>query len=238
MSAAMRQPAGLTDKLTFGIDDDFGWFISPHLWTTFNDTNCTATITANAVGGVVALAGASNTDNDQVGISTTNAFFKFQANCDLEFVCRLAYSEANTDDANVCVGLSSDFTTDIILDNGASPDVNHSGALIYKLDGGTVWRCHSSKGATQTDTASVTSSNTGTTYVELKIKAREQGDGNVRVDFFVDDQPLRDSNNKAISHTVAYASALAMKAGVMVKNGGSNGETVSVDFVKCFQSRR
>lgn len=236
MSAAMMMPAGLREAPhTFGFCDDFGWFISPHLWTTTGDANNTATITANAEGGVVALT-TTATDNDQVMIATTNAFFKFAANCDIEYVARVQYSEAATDDANVAVGLSSSFTTDVLRDNGLGAPTNHSGALILKVDGGTKWLCHSSVGTTQTTTTSVKTAG-GSDYVTLKIKMRDQGDGNVRVDFFADDEPLRDSNGRAISHSVAHSGALSMKAGVAAKAGDTNAETVSIDYVGCYARR-
>jgi len=237
MSALMRQPAALNDKGTFGFFDDLQWYISPHLWTTTGDTNTTVTITANAVGGVAALNTATATDNDQVMMVTTNATYKFAANCDIEFVARCAQSEANTDDANWAVGLSSDLTTDFLLDNGAGPDTNHSGVVIFKVDGGDKLKCHTSVGATQYTTESVTTANTGTTYNEYKVKATAQGDGNVRTTFFVNDQPLRDSNGRAISHTVTHTDALSMKAGAIVKAGGSNSEVLSVDYIGAFQRR-
>lgn len=236
MSASMRQPAALDDKQTFGFFDDFDWYVTAHRWTYTGDTNTTIAITANAVGGVAALT-TTATDNDQVILATTNAFFKPQANCDIEFVCRAANSEAATDDSNWAVGLSSDLTTNFLRDDGAGVDTNHTGAVIYKLDGGTVLRCHSSNGATQTDTVSVVTSNTGTTMKEYKVKLKDQGDGNVRVDYFVDGEQLKDSNGLLISHQMAHASALAMYAGATVKAGGSNAETLSVDYIGCFQKR-
>lgn len=232
MSAKFRQPAQFQDRSVIQTFDDFLWFISPHHWTTFADSSCTATITANAVGGVLALAGASGTNNHEAGVSSTNAHYKFAANTAIEYVARIAYSEANTDDANVAVGLSSAFTTDMMVDDGAGPTTNHWGALIYKVDGGTKWVCQASAGTTQETTTSNLTSNTGTTYVEFKIVAEAQGDGNVRVSYYADDVQMKDSaNNLPISHTITHTSASAMKPGAVIKNGGSNSETLSVDYI-------
>lgn len=236
MSKALRQPTALSEKCNAGFFDDFLWYISPHLWTTTGDTNNTATITANAVGGVLALT-TVNTDNDQVMVATTNATFKFQAGANIVYEARVQYAEANTDDANVAIGFSSDFTTDLLLDNGGGPDTNHSGALIYKVDGGTAWLCQTSKGTTQSSTTSTTTAG-GADYHTFRIEARDVDGSNVEVTFFYDDQPLRDSNNKAIKHTVAFSSALAMKPGVLVKAGGANVETVSIDYITCWQNSR
>ncbi len=231
MSAKFRQPASFVDRSVHQLFDDFGWFISPHYWTTFADGSCTATI-STAVGGVAALAAASNTDNDQVGISATNATYKFAANTAIEYVARVALSEANTDDANAAVGLSNAFTTDVMQDSGAGPSANHWGALICKKDGGTKWLAHCSAGTTQFTTETSLSANTGTTYVEFKIVAEAQGNGNVRVSYYADDVQLKDStNNLPISHEITHTSAAAMKPGAMVKNGDSNGETLNVDYV-------
>lgn len=231
MSAKLRQTGHLNDLGAHQVFDEFNWYISPHQWTTFNDTNCTATI-ASSIGGVLALAAASATDNDQVGTSLTTAVYKFAANTNVEFRARVAYSEAANTAANVCVGLASDFTTDVLTDNGGGPASSHSAALIYKVDGGTNWVVHSSVGTTQNTTTTNAAANTGTTYVELKIVCEEQGDGNMRVTYFLDDQQLKDNtSNLPIAHSVAYSGAAAMKAGAMVKNGSSNAETLNVDYV-------
>lgn len=237
MSSKMQMPAELRTKGTHGVHDDFQWYISPHLWTTTGDVNCTAAITANAEGGVVALT-TTATDNDQVMLATTNAVFKARANADIVYVARVQYAESNTTNAyaNVAVGFSSDFTTDLLLDSGAGADVNHTGALIYKKDGGTKWICHASNGATQYETTSTTTAG-GSDWVELKITCEEQGDGNVRYTFHHNDQPLRDTNGRAIAFNVAHSGSLSVKPGVFVKAGTTAAETVSVDFVAMFQNR-
>ena len=56
--------------------------------------------------------------------------------------------------------------------------------------------------------------------------------------FFVDDQPLRDSNGKQIKHTVAVASATEMQVGVYAKAGnGTDVTSVLVDYVFAVQKR-
>lgn len=238
MARKMRQTAAINQRDVHETFDDFHWYVTAHNYTTFADTNCTATITANSVGGVLALSAVTATDNDQVGVSSTNATYKFAANTDITFVARVAYSEANTDDANIAVGLASDFTTDVLTDNGGGPAADHTAMLIYKKDGGTKWRCHSSVGTTQNDTETNYTSNTGTTYVELKILAEAQGDGNMRVTYYLDDQQLKDSaQNLPIAHTITTTSALSMKAGAVAKNGGTNAELLSVDYILAAQNR-
>ncbi len=238
MSRQQRQTAVINERDVHQVWDDFAWYISPHYWTIFNDTNCTATITANGVGGLLALNNVSAVDNDQVGISSTNATFKFAANTAMDFYARVALSEANTDDANWCVGFASDFTTDVLTDNGGGPASSHSAALIYKVDGGTKLKVHSSVSTTQNDTQTNFAANTGAGYVELRIHCEAQGDGNMRVTYFADDQQLKDdTQNLPIAHTITHTSAAAMKIGAMVKDGGSNAEVLNVDYLTANQNR-
>src|SRR5262249_25012313 len=104
------------------------------------------------------------------------------------------------------------------------------------VDGETVWRCVSSKGTTQTITQSTKSAG-GTTPQTLRVEVQPVDGSSAEVTFYVDDEPLKDTSGSVIKHTVAYASAAAMQAGVCAKAGGANSEVVNVDYLSAYQLR-
>jgi hypothetical protein len=57
------------------------------------------------------------------------------------------------------------------------------------------------------------------------------------VRYYVDDLQLKDTNGTPIVHTQLLASAAQMQAGVAVKTGGSNAESVYVDYIAAYQQR-
>lgn len=229
-------PQQYLERRQFGFADDFEWYLSPHRWTSLvADAGSSVAIGASGTGGIVAAA-TGGTDNNEAAVATTNSIFKMADDKPLLFEAALQFSEANTDDANVFAGFSSALAADMLRDDGAGPATNFSGAGIYKVDGETVWRCVSSKGTSQTITQSTKTAG-GSAQQKLRVEIQPVDGTNCEVTFYVDDVQLRDANGIAIKHTVAYASAAAMKAGVYVKAGGANSETVNVDRIDAWQLR-
>lgn len=212
----------------FELFDDFLWHISPHLWTNLASEG-TVAIDADGVGGVVDLT-ASNTDNNEVALVTTNELFLLASDKPVMAECRLKLVEANTDDANVAFGFADAIGANLLLDDGAGPSITTTGALIYKVDGETVWRCYSKNGATTTTTLTTTTAG-GSAYQTLAIEIRPVDGTNCEITFYCDGQPLRDSNNRPIKHVVPYASAGEMDFGVYCKTGSANAQAVNVDYI-------
>lgn len=230
-------PQDVKERRMYGFFDDFEWYISPHRWTALAaDAGSSVAVGASAAGGTVVLTTGA-TDNNEAAVATTNSPFKMADDKPLLFESRLQYTEANVDDANVFAGFANSLNSaDMLVDNGAGPKTNFSGAGIYKIDGETVWRCVSSKGASQTITQSTkTAGGSGAQTIRVEI---QPVDGvNAEVTFYIDDDPLKDLNGLVIKHTVAFASAVAMQSGVYVKAGGANSEIVNVDYVAVYQLR-
>src|SRR6185295_16236132 len=84
-------------KYTFGLDDDFLWYISPHLWTLVGDGTAAA---GDAAGGVITLTSGA-ADENEVYLATTKEVFLIAANKPIEGECRLQYTEVSTNTANV-----------------------------------------------------------------------------------------------------------------------------------------
>src|SRR6185436_2560334 len=148
-------PQDVKERRMFGFFDDFEWYISPHRWSSLAaDAGASVAIGASAAGGTVVLTTGA-TDNNEAAVATTNSPFKMADDKPLLFESRLQYAEANADDANVFAGFANGLgSADMLVDNGAGPKTNFSGAGVYKVDGETVRRCVSSKGTSQTITLS------------------------------------------------------------------------------------
>lgn len=211
--------------------DDFLWFISPHVWTSdTSDDNDTAPAVGDAEHGVLTLTAVTD-DNEETGVYSTNQIALFQADGTFYFECRLQYTEGNTSAANIAVGLADAPTLDNLLsDNGGGFNVTNSGVLIYKIDGGTVWRCGAKNNSVTKDTVSVQTAG-GSSYQTLGFEGRAVDGTNYEITYFLDGKPLTDSNNRPIKHTLAYASATEMNLVLYLKIGSTTAETVLIDYV-------
>lgn len=228
---------------TFGIHDDFHWYISPHLWTTTATDSGTVAV-GDAAGGVVTLTASDGSvaDNDEVYMLSTKELFLFASDKPITFQVRLQFTEENTDDANICVGLMNAVAANSILDDGGGPAASYSGMVVFKVDGGTVWQCESSLAGTQTTTVSSHTAG-GSSYHTIRMEFKTVSSTVGEVAFFIDTaggnnwKQMTDANNKLIKHNVTYTSATEMMAFVGVKNGGANNQTCLVDRIDCWQKR-
>lgn len=220
-----------------GVHDDFLWYVTAHMWaTTVSDTGTVAA--TDAANGVVLLTPSDGTvgDNDEAYLATANELFKVAAGRTIEGEALLKFTEANTDDANVAFMFQNAIAADSILDDGAGLKVSGDTFGIYKVDGGTVWKCVSCVNGTAT--VSTSGKTAGAAYQRLGIKIADVDGTNCEVTFFCDGVPLLDSTTKkAIKHTVAIASATEMDFGVGIKNGSANLETLYVDYIGAWQTR-
>lgn len=207
------------------------------VWSVIAPDNGQAIIT-DAAGGVLTVNPSDVTvaDNDEVYLRTTYELFKFANDKPAFFETRLQYTEAATDDANVCVGFMSAVGPDSILDGGGGPKASYSGAVVFKVDGGTVWNCESSLAGTQTTTASVDTAG-GSAYQTIGIQFQPISSTLGEVTFTLDGAAFLDVNRRPIKHQITYTSATEMSAFVGVKNGGSSNETVLFDYIYASQVR-
>lgn len=239
MTTKLRMPAALSERDQYGFFDDFLWFISPHLWTSIPTDTGTVAV-GDAVKGIAVLTPSDGTvaDNDQVLLKSTNETFKFLADKPINFEASIQFTEANTDDANVAVGLANGVAAELLVDDGAGIKTSGSILAIYKVDGGTVWKVISSCNATQTISTSTTTAG-GSSYQRLAIKWQPVGSAYSEATFFVDGVQLLDSTTlKPIVHRFDYSdSPTEMQAFATVKNGGGNLETLNLDYMACYQAR-
>lgn len=222
MSKLLRTPNRDLSKVD--LYDDFLSVTSTQLWTSVLTDSGTASV-GDAANGILALVASDGTvaDNDEAYIKSTKEIALFANNKPFVFEASIQFSEANTDDANVCVGLMNAVGADSIQDNGAGPAASYSGAVFYKVDGGTTWYAESSLGATQNTTA-LTDTAGGSAYQKLRIEFKPFSSTQANVAFYINDA-------HKCSHTLTYTSATEMQLFAGVKNGGANLETLNVDYI-------
>lgn len=233
-------PARLRERRLFGFFDDFEWFLSPHLWTSFNTAAGGAGVAVPAgsaeFGGVVQLTTGA-TQGNEAAIGTSNSPFVPQAGCPLLFEALVSYSEAATNKANLFAGFSDGVNlTGQMQANNAGPKASFNGFGIFKQGGTTVWSCISSKGAVQTISQSQTSS-ISSGRQSLRIEVQEIDATDAEVAFFVNGQQLLDAYNRPIKHVVNISAFANLMAGVYVQAGAAASEVVSVDYVAGYQQR-
>ena len=207
--------------LAFEFFDDFIEEIdTTNVYTaTLTDTG-SATV-GNGVGGVVVITPSDGTvgDNDEAYLGLRNLVFTPAANKTIVARCRLQYSEANTDDANVAFGFINSVGANAIVDNGGGLLASGTHFAIYKVDGGTAWKCESrNQTAVYTNTSTLTAG--GSAYVTMEVVLSEITTSNMTVSFKVNDSYLVDATTGfPITHKVTYTSADAVTPFVGVKNG-------------------
>ena len=238
MSNILRQANALKEaKDTFGVYDEFGWYISPHQWTSVLTDSGTAV--AGGVGGVLTLTNSDGTvaDNDEAYVGTTVAMFRPAVNKPLYAEALLQFSEANTSAANVAFGLASSVAADLIADNGAGMRASGTVIAIYKVDGETVWRFVTRNGSDVTISVSDRTAG-GAAYQQLGIEIVDVLGSYATVVPTVDGQSLRDATSGLpIKHQLLLTSIAAASLFVGGKNGSTTLETSLWDYAGCWQTR-
>lgn len=221
----------------FGISDDFHAYNTGDLWTSLAADSGSAVAASDAAGGVLTVT-TGGVDNDEAMAKSTKKVFKFAAGKPIYFRARVQYAEANTDDANIFIGLSSAAAANLMVDNGAGPATNHSAVGFCKADGATRWSVHRSI-ATDQETVQLTAANSldkvaktagGSSYQELVIEVRPTSSTEMEVAYWID-------NVLVYKQIVTYTGAAVMNAVVYAKAGGANVEVLSVDRLDCYQLR-
>lgn len=212
--------------------DDFLYFVDADLWTETADAGATGTTgVSDGAGGIMSVF-CDGDDNDESYLHTTNELFKFEDDKPLFFEARVALTEANTDDANVIVGLCDAAGANTLLDNGAGPKASYSGAVFYKVDGGTVWQAEVSLAGTQTAVTLSTDTFPGDgTFQKLGIEFVPTAANTADVKFFIDGALV------GTASSFSYSGATDMDVCLGVKAGGANEEELKIDYVLCSQVR-
>jgi hypothetical protein len=205
--------------------DDFFSYHTTHQWTSTLTDSGTAAITTG-LGGWLSIvpSDGSVADNDESYAYGTSAAFQVQAGKDIWYEAEISFAEANTDDINIIVGLSSVGTDDLIVSNGAGASANFDGLCFYKVDGGTTYSVLNSQAANQTILATGVTRVAGTP-VRLGIRTYS----NNLATYYV--------NGAQVTSSGLTLPTAAMRPVFGVKNGAANNENLTANWVRCFQIR-
>lgn len=244
MTALLRNYQALNDaRLAHGFFDDWYDFVTADRWTPLTaDSSSAATLvlcktTTGGTGGILSIT-QDATDNDEIYFGTTQHPIKFAANKPCYFEQRQQYAEVATNANNVMVGIISTKAANTLIDDGGGPVASATMAVIYKVDGGTVWRCRSQIGAAVGQTDTVTRHTAGgSAYQTLGIEVKPYSATNAHVIYYLDGQQMEDANGNRIKHDLVYTNAVECMPFFGVKNGGANAEILLVDYTAYYQVR-
>lgn len=224
---------GDTDKDLVELIDDFFYYTDGDMWLLDANGGGGAT-EQDAQGGTVALDCSDTTaaDNDETYLLSFKEIYKpaigaVNGEVLAIFKARVKFTEANTDDAAVFVGLLGGDSTDVadtIADGGAAPTDANQYIGFFKADGGAVWQ------GVVRDTAQDSDSNVGArtsgSFAELKMVIYDADitDGELEVEFFVDGV-----SGGTLTYAVSGATEMRILFGI--KNGGANEEVLHIDKV-------
>lgn len=231
-----RFTAPLTDYDTFHVVNDFAVFATGTLGWTSLAADVGATVAAGSTRSGVVVLTTGGTDNNEAAVYTTNAPWLAIANKPIYGRFTAQYSEANTSAANVLLGFASSPGANLLVDDGGGVRTSGSIIAVYKIDGGTVWRCHTRNGSSSTDTVSTTTAG-GSAYSQIEIEARDYDGVNMQVEFRVDGVVLKDTNGLPIRHYMPISGAAQMSAIGYIKAGSGTSEVLNVDHIYAAQLR-
>ncbi|MCC9608525.1 hypothetical protein LOC68_09835 [Blastopirellula sp. JC732] len=207
----------------FGLDSD--------VFEKLSDNASAAIGVTDASGGVLSIAtgATSAADNDGCYLATKGEVIKM----DHSFVLKskFKYSEAGADVANVvAIGCMNNAAVGTVLAaNGAGPAASFYGAMIYKVDGETTWKCVSSAGATQyIDDTGVTAASSELAGFEIQFEVLPGG-AYGRFVFLIDGRVCTKATsnlNEPITHEVPLSGATEMN----VLCGGQTGSAAEEVF--------
>lgn len=205
-------------------------------YATYTDMNDGATGTnafQNANGGVYNIVTAAALD-DYHGIRTTAKPWLFAATKELWLEAAFTVTEAATNASSWLIGLMDTVTTGGLQTGASGPLSSFSGAVIYKVQATMTAKCLSSNGSTQVS---------GTTIATVVSGQR------IKVGFYFDGlattsniTPYVDIGDGAgwvagTSQAITLASLAQMCLMATIKAGGSNAETMALDYIKVLQLR-
>ncbi len=196
-------------------------------WSAVNDGATGTNAVVDRKGGWVNIVTAG-ADNDYHYLTSAGEHFIFDATTPVLFQAKVRLTEANTDDANIVIGLTDTVTAGILVNDGAGVATSFDGALFYKVDGGSSWKFTTSNASAQTTTTPVAFTS-GADYVVGFVYSPMDGvTGKI--------QPF--INGVAYTpHNITISGLEEMHVILGVKAGGTSAETLGVDYVYARQDR-
>jgi hypothetical protein len=220
----------LKHRRTFGFMDDFDSYTTAQRWTSVLSHSGSIAV-ADGVGGILTLAasGGSVAANDESYARTTSALFQFAANKPLLFEAAVQFTEANTNEANILIGLMDGVAAGALADGNAGPKASYSGMVFFKAGGGNVWGCQTSVGASQSTVATSKPAG-GAHFQTLTGQWQPISSTQAEAAFFIDGLLVA-------RQLFTFTGAVPMQLCAGVKNGSGILETLNVDYLAAYQLR-
>lgn len=205
-------------------------------YTTYTDMNDGATGTnafQDKAGGIYNIVTAAALD-DYHGIRTTAKPWLFAAAKELWFEAAFTVAEAATNASSWFVGLSDTFTTGALQTGSSGPLASFSGAGWFKVQGGMAAKFITSNSTTQSISSSL-----ATVVTNQKIRVGFCFDGTATTGNLFPFIDIGDGNGYTACavQTIPLASLGQMALFATIKAGGSNAETMQLDWIKVLQLR-
>lgn len=205
-------------------------------YTTYTDMNDGATGTnafQDLPGGVLNILTAAALD-DYHGLRTTMKPWKFAAGKELWFEAAFTVTEAATNASSWALGLSDTFTTGGLQAGASGPLASFSGVMIYKVQATMTAKCLSSNGSTQVSGATI-----ATVVSGQKVKVGFYFDGLAITSNITPYVDIGDGAGwvAGASQAITLAGLTQMAPFATIKAGGSNVETMGLDYLKVLQLR-
>ena len=191
----------------------------------------TAAVLAERAGGLSLTTAAS--DNNLVYAASNGTIAELTVDRPLYAGFHFRYAEANTNAANVFVGLFSTTLSTVLGDNGAGIPSNFSGVGLYKMDGGTAnWTAFVSNATAQTKVELTSANSTDKTahaaatastvnqFVEIEIVPKTSTKANVYISI--------DGKVVQVFTDWVWTSLAAMYLVVACKSGSATAEVLKV----------
>jgi len=176
---------------------------------------------------------ADGDNNDEAYLISSHETWKFAAGKSLWFEAKVGITEADTNQANLIVGLMDAAGADALQDGNAGPAASYDGAVFFKVGGALSYYFESSNAATQSTSSALGTHTTGTAIkYGFWCKTESNSDTTATVYPFI---------NGAIGtgQTLTLAGLEEMHAVVGIKKGGVGGneESFFIDYMKIIQIR-
>lgn len=222
-----------------GMFDPFFHFNTGDRWTLVASNSGTASI-KDAHGGVLEIEASDGTaaDNDESYVHSTNEILLFEEDKPFELGSRLKFEEPDADGANVIFGCMNGVAADALGDNGGGPPGDYSGAVIYKVDGESLWRFETSLGTDQMTTVlNVPTPDGANDWHTLLIRCRFRSAATVEISPWIDPaggadlKQALDSQGRKVKHFIELGSPTEMAVLMGVKAGTADAHTLDVDWV-------
>lgn len=210
-------PSLLKRRRQHELEDEFHEFVTGDKWTSvLTDTGAAAVI--DGAGGILEIkpSDATVADNDEAYVHSTAECFLFADGKSLIAEAEVKFTEADTNKANILMGLMDGIAADALLDDGAGPKASYSGAVFFKVDGETVWRCEVSDSGTQSTQATAVTA--GAAFQVLRIEFVPTGASKAEVRFFINGTLVYKKTDYDYSNATEMAVVFGVKNGADAKH--------------------